>query len=89
MPQRKTKSLGVENEDQKVFQRRARNREAAARCRNKRRVQEADLARRERQLEEEGRRLGEEVTRLGEERRHLLGLLALHARLYSGGRTQM
>ena len=71
-----------ESEEEKTRKRRARNREAAARCREKRRAHEAELGRRESRLEEEGRRLGEEVARLGEEKRHLVSLLALHRQLF-------
>ena len=71
-----------ESEDEKTRKRRARNREAAARCREKRRAHEAELGRRESRLEEEGRRLGEELARLGEEKRHLVSLLALHRQLF-------
>ena len=71
-----------ESEEEKARKRRARNREAAARCREKRRAHEAELGRRETRLEEEGRRLGEELARLGEEKRHLVSLLALHRQLF-------
>ena len=71
-------------EEERLRKRRERNKEAAARCREKRRTQEAALGRREGELEEEGRRLGEEVARLGEERRHLVTMLALHTQLYRG-----
>ena len=71
-----------ESEEEKTRKRRARNREAAARCREKRRAHEVELGRRESRLEEEGRRLGEELARLGEEKRHLVSLLALHRQLF-------